>query len=71
MCLGLGNMIFVQTRTSTDVEDVQQMAIHLGEKNRQGGQELDRIFMLRKQRESDTAKVGWEFDIYIYLARSK
>jgi hypothetical protein len=36
---------------------VQQMAIQLREKNRQGGQELDRVFMLRKQRESDTAKV--------------
>ncbi|CAE7562896.1 IFT74, partial [Symbiodinium microadriaticum] len=33
------------------------MAIQLGEKNRQAGQELDRIFMLRKQRESDTAKI--------------
>lgn len=46
-----------QTRTSTDVDDVQQMAIQLGEKNRQVAQELDRIFMLRKQREGDTAKV--------------
>lgn len=33
------------------------MAIQLGEKNRQSAQELDRIFMLRKQRESETAKV--------------
>jgi hypothetical protein len=30
----------------------------LSEKNRQSSQELDRIFMLRKQRESETAKVA-------------
>mmetsp|Transcript_8599 Transcript_8599/g.9120 ORF Transcript_8599/g.9120 Transcript_8599/m.9120 type:complete len:597 (+) Transcript_8599:66-1856(+) len=51
------NLALDKTRTSTDVEDVQQMAIQLGEKNRQSAQELDRIFMLRKQRESETAKL--------------
>lgn len=46
-----------QTRTSTDPEDVQQMAMHMAEKNRQAGQDLDRIFMQRKQRETETAQV--------------
>jgi hypothetical protein len=31
--------------------------MHMSEKNRQTGQELDRVFMQRKQRESDTAQV--------------
>ena len=48
---------FEQTRTSTDPEDVQQMALHMAEKNRQAGQDLDRIFMQRKQRETETAQV--------------
>mmetsp|Transcript_3790 Transcript_3790/g.5884 ORF Transcript_3790/g.5884 Transcript_3790/m.5884 type:complete len:604 (-) Transcript_3790:235-2046(-) len=51
------NLALDKTRTSTDVEDVQQMAMQLREKNRQMGQELDRIFMLRKQRESETMKI--------------
>jgi hypothetical protein len=46
-----------QTRTSTDPEDVQQMALHMAEKNRQAGQDLDRIFMQRKQREQETGQV--------------
>jgi hypothetical protein len=46
-----------QTRTSTDPEDVQQMALHMEDKNRQAGQDLDRIFMQRKQREQETAQV--------------
>lgn len=48
---------YKQTRTSTDPDDVQQMAHQLAEKNRQMGQELDRIFMLRKQKEAETHQV--------------
>jgi len=33
------------------------LALHMSEKNRQSGQELDRVFMQRKQRENDTANV--------------
>lgn len=33
------------------------MALHMAEKNRQAGQDLDRIFMQRKQREQETAQV--------------
>jgi intraflagellar transport protein 74 len=33
------------------------MALHMAEKNRQVGQDLDRIFMQRKQRETDTAQI--------------
>jgi hypothetical protein len=34
------------------------MALHMEDKNRQAGQDLDRIFMQRKQREQETAQVG-------------
>lgn len=51
------NLALDKTRTSTDPEDVQQMAVHMSEKNRQTGQELDKIFMQRKQRESETAHI--------------
>jgi len=33
------------------------MALHMAEKNRQAGQDLDRIFMQRKQRETETQNV--------------
>jgi hypothetical protein len=33
------------------------MALHMEDKNRQAGQDLDRIFMQRKQREQETAQV--------------
>ena len=33
------------------------MAMHMADKNRQAGQDLDRIFMQRKQREQETAQV--------------
>ena len=36
--------------------------MHMAEKNRQTGQELDRVFMQRKQRENDTARVEEEID---------
>jgi archaellum component FlaC len=51
------NLAMDKTRTSTDPEDVQSQATHLNEKNRQTGQELDRIFKSRKQKEEDTSKV--------------
>jgi len=49
------NLALDKTRTSTDPEDVQQMALHMAEKNRQAGQDLDRIFVQRKQRETETS----------------
>ena len=51
------NLALDKTRTSTDPEDVLQMSVMLAEKNRQNGQELDRIFMQRKQREQDTQQL--------------
>lgn len=51
------NLALDKTRTSTDPEDVVQMAAMLAEKNKQNGQELDRIFMQRKQREQDTQQL--------------
>ena len=36
--------------------------MHMAEKNRQTGQELDRVFMQRKQRENDTARVEEEIE---------
>lgn len=36
--------------------------MHMAEKNRQTGQELDRVFMQRKQRENDTAQVEESID---------
>jgi len=51
------NLALDKTRTSTDPEDVQQMALHMAEKNRQAGQDLDRIFMQRKQRETETQNI--------------
>mmetsp|Transcript_65909 Transcript_65909/g.129665 ORF Transcript_65909/g.129665 Transcript_65909/m.129665 type:complete len:600 (+) Transcript_65909:57-1856(+) len=51
------NLALDKTRTSTDPEDVQQMAMHMADKNRQAGQDLDRIFMQRKQREQETAQI--------------
>jgi chromosome segregation ATPase len=38
------------------------MAFHMAEKNRQSGQDLDRIFMQRKQRESETQQVEEQID---------
>ena len=51
------NLAMDKTRTSTDPEDVQALAMHMAEKNRQTGQELDRVFMQRKQRENDMAQI--------------
>jgi chromosome segregation ATPase len=51
------NACWYQTRTSTDPEDVRDSANRLADKNRQAGQELDRMLMMRKQKEAETAKV--------------
>ena len=51
------NLALDKTRTSTDPEDVRNHANHLNDKNRQTGQELDRIFSLRKERESETQRI--------------
>lgn len=52
------NLAMDKTRTSTDPDDVQQMAVQLAARNRQTGQELDRIFVLRKQRETETKQLN-------------
>lgn len=43
------------------------MAMHMEEKNRQAGQDLDRIFMQRKQREQETAHVSSSHLIILLL----
>lgn len=65
------NLALDKTRTSTDPEDVQQMAIHMAEKNRQTGQELDRIFMQRKQRESETQQIEEQIEGQYRLIQKK
>eukprot|EP01041_Mallomonas_annulata_P012566 gene12566-26462_t len=47
------NLALDKTRTSTDPDDVEQMVIHLTEKNKVTSRELDGIFMQRKQRENE------------------
>lgn len=54
----------LQTRTSTDPEDVQQMAYQMAERNRHNAEELDRIFMMRKQRENDTLQIEEQIEKY-------
>ena len=58
------NLAMDKTRTSTDPDDVQQMAIQLAARNRQTGQELDRIFVLRKQRETETNQLNDQIQAY-------
>jgi intraflagellar transport protein 74 len=55
------NLALDKTRTSTDTDDVQHMSIHLQEKNKQTGIELDRIFAMRKSKESETMQVFIKF----------
>ena len=57
----------MQTRTATDPDDVHQMALQLAEKNKQTGVELDRVFILRKQRETETHNVTLPPHIVIIL----
>lgn len=47
------NLAMDKSRTSTDPDEVLQLAHHLADKNRHGSQELDRVFMVRKQREGE------------------
>ena len=58
------NLALDKTRTSTDPEDVQDMASRLAQKNRQTGQELDRILAARKQREAETGNIEGQIDAY-------
>lgn len=58
------NLAMDKTRTSTDPDEVQQMAHHLNDKNRQSGQELDRVFMIRKQRESEVAALDDQLEAH-------
>ena len=65
------NLAMDKTRTSTDPEDVQQMAIQLAGRNRQTGQELDRIFVLRKQRETETNQLNDQIQQYYQSIQSR
>ena len=47
------NLALDKTRTHQDVDDIQQNTEHLAARNRQTGQELDKLFMMRKQKEQD------------------
>lgn len=58
------NLALDKTRTSTDPEDVQDMAARLAQKNRQSGQELDRILAARKQREAEASNIEGQIDAY-------
>jgi intraflagellar transport protein 74 len=51
------NLAMDKTRTSTDPEDVNDTAMHLAEKNRQVGQELDRILINKKQKETEVMRI--------------
>jgi intraflagellar transport protein 74 len=65
------NLAMDKTRTSTDTEDVQQMAVQLAARNRQTGQELDRIFVLRKQRETETNQLNDQIQAYYQSIQSR
>lgn len=52
------NLAMDKTRTSTDPDEVHQLAHHLNEKNRHSSHDLDRVFMLRKQREQEVSQVS-------------
>ena len=50
------------------LSQVHALAMHMSEKNRQTGQELDRVFMQRKQRENDMAQVEDQIETqYVYI----
>lgn len=65
------NLAMDKTRTSTDPDDVQQMAVQLAARNRQTGQELDRIFILRKQRETETNQINDQIQAYYQSIQSR
>jgi chromosome segregation ATPase len=58
------NLALDKTRTSTDPEDVQEMAHRLADKNRQTGLELDRILAARKQREAEMANIEGQIEAH-------
>jgi DNA repair exonuclease SbcCD ATPase subunit len=51
------NLALDKTRSSTDPDDVHQMALHMADNNRKTGQELDRILVQRKQKEAETSQI--------------
>lgn len=51
------NLALDKIRSATDPDDVMHMADNMAMKNRQMGQDLDRIFMQRKQRENETMQI--------------
>lgn len=56
------NLAMDKSRTSTDPDEVLQLAHHLNDKNRQSSQELDRVFMIRKQREQEVNGLEEQLD---------
>lgn len=56
------NLAMDKMRTSTDPEDVNQVIMQIAEKNRQSATELDRVFMLRKQRENETTQIEQQIE---------
>ena len=65
------NLALDKTRSSTDPEDISQMSLHLAEKNRQTGQELDRIFILRKQKEGEVLSCEDQIQSYYRQIQSR
>lgn len=65
------NLALDKTRTHADAEDVQHLANHLYEKNRQTGQELDRIFTMKKQKEDETADIEEKIDVQYQAIEGK
>ena len=65
------NLALDKTRSSTDPEDIKQMTLHLAEKNRQTGQELDRIFILRKQKEGEVLNCEDQIQSYYKQIQSR
>lgn len=58
------NLALDKTRTATDRDTVQEMVNALHENNRKLGEEIDRLFMLRKQRENDCMQTENQIDQY-------
>lgn len=56
------NLAMDKTRTSTDPDEVHQMSLHLNDKNRHNSQELDRVFMVRKQRETEVSQLDEQLE---------
>jgi len=65
------NLALDKTRTSTDPDDVRHLAGHLKEKNAQASQELDRIFMLRKQKENEYNEIEEKIESHFKSIRNR